>query len=184
MRPPTAKLAERADSFARELAIGRSFEKATEYRNELGRALVSGIERQNRKEEDDKKNKPLGMQGAKRMVESNQPPEILALKLVKAAIPTSPPLVVREYAALRPGSEKDDWDYSDTILWQPAIVVPADGEAKLSVQLGSARGGYRVIVAGHTLDGRIGSVRGIISIAPGSAQDSSLTPVPVGPIIR
>jgi hypothetical protein len=32
--------------------------------------------------------------------------------------------------------------------------------------LGYARGGYKVIVAGHTLDGRIGAVRRVIPVAP------------------
>ena len=43
----------------------------------------------------------------------------------------------------------------DTILWQPVIVLPADGKARVAFHLGNARGGYEVVVAGHTLDGRL-----------------------------
>jgi len=64
------------------------------------------------------------------------------------------PLVVREYAALRPATDEDD-----TVMWKPIIVLPADGRTKLQFQLGSAPGGYQVIVAGHSPDGRLGSTK-------------------------
>jgi hypothetical protein len=76
-----------------------------------------------------------------------------------------PPLVVREYAASRPSTPSSATD-EDTILWQPLIVLPADGKTTLHLTLGKADA-YQVIVAGHTPDGRIGSVRTVIPVAPG-----------------
>jgi hypothetical protein len=95
----------------------------------------------------------------------------MAVNRVKAALrmsQTNPPLFVREYAAPRPGPGTDgiDSERSDTILWQPVIVLPGDGKAKLNFFLGAAKGGYRVVIAGHTLDGRIGAVREVISVSP------------------
>ncbi len=113
----------------------------------------------------------------------------LALSRIRSAVPVVPPLVVREYAAPRPGSEVKDGLHpdADTILWQPVIVLPADGKTKLDLNLGSATGGYQVIVAGHTLDGRIGAVRGIIPVSPNvpTGQPTATPPNPpagnVGP---
>lgn len=78
-----------------------------------------------------------------------------------AAVPGVTPLVVREYAAPRPGTQDAPPTVGDTLLWQPVIVLPADGHARLSLPAGTVPGGYRVIVAGHTLDGRIGAVEGV-----------------------
>jgi hypothetical protein len=106
-------------------------------------------------------------------------PEALALQRVKTALQTNPPLIVREYASPRPGAEGASDELSDTILWQPAIVLPSDGQTRLNFTLGSAKGGYEVVVAGHTLDGRIGAIRGIIAVSPPSARP--LSPVTVPP---
>jgi hypothetical protein len=111
--------------------------------------------------------------------------EELALDRVKDAVPHLPPLVVREYAAPRPGSpEAEGLSFAaDTVLWQPVIVLPSDGKTTLELNLGSASG-YQVLVAGHTLDGRIGAVRGIISaagpggpaFAPSNSPPAQVTP--------
>ena len=89
------------------------------------------------------------------------------------------PLVVREYAAPRPAPAPLTVaaDAPDTILWEPVIVLPADGKATLSFHLGSAPGGYQFVVAGHTADGRLGAVRGLIAIAPTRANTQAV-PVP------
>ena len=89
------------------------------------------------------------------------------------------PLVAREYAAPRPGSSENPNDIRDTILWQPVIVLPVDGKAKLTFQLGAAKGGYQIVVAGHTLDGRIGAVRGLIGVSPQPGQN--VPPVTIPP---
>jgi hypothetical protein len=64
---------------------------------------------------------------------------------------------------------------SDTILWQPVIVLPSTGKATLNFTLGGAPGGYQVVVAGHTLDGRVGAVRGVIPVAPAEPANATNT---------
>ena len=91
------------------------------------------------------------------------PQESPSRSRILAAVPRTPPLVVREFAAPPPAAGNPTAD--DSILWQPVIVLPTDGKTTLHFHLGAAPGGYQVIVAGHTLDGRIGSVRTILPIA-------------------
>ena len=114
------------------------------------------------------------------------PAEDRAMDRVRAAVPTAKPLVVREYAAPRPGREAGDKIgdsfEADTILWQPILVLPSSGKMVLDVQLGTSLGGYEVIIAGHTLDGRIGAVRGIIPIANNVPAATTQT-VPPGGIV-
>jgi hypothetical protein len=76
----------------------------------------------------------------------------------KQAVPRTHPLVIREYASPRPGLSDPTFD-SDTVLWQPLIVLPSDGRTTLHFHLGNAKGGYQVLVAGHSGDGRLGSTR-------------------------
>ena len=90
--------------------------------------------------------------------------KVEAADSIRSAVPRTAPLVIREYAAPRPGA-KDAHD-SDTVLWQPVIVLPSDGKTTLRFNLGNAPSGYQVIVAGHTPDGRIGSVRTVLPVAP------------------
>ena len=54
-------------------------------------------------------------------------------------------------------------------------VAKASPGAKLNFHLGSAPGGYELIVAGHTLDGRLGTVRTHLPVAP-AAQDAPASP--------
>ena len=75
---------------------------------------------------------------------------------LRDATPRMAPFVVREYAAPRPGSANAD---ADTVMWKPVIVLPTDGRTTLHFDLGSAPGGYQVIVAGHSADGRLGSTK-------------------------
>ena len=110
-------------------------------------------------------------------VELQATAEALAVDRILAAVPTVTPLVVREYAAPRPGAGAADPSEADTVLWVPVIVLPQDGRTRLSVPLGSAPGGYRVVVAGHTLDGRIGAIDGIVPVAA-SRSPLSVPPVP------
>jgi hypothetical protein len=96
-----------------------------------------------------------------------------------------PPLVVREFAAPRPGpaSLPDAADMPDTVLWQPVIVLPIDGKATLTFHLGAAPGGYEVVVAGHTADGRLGAVRGFIPVARAETPSPVAPPAPALPPI-
>jgi len=88
-----------------------------------------------------------------------------AVQRIRQVVLRTPPLVVREYAPPRPGAGDTAAD-GDTILWQPVIVLPTDGKTELSFHLGAAPGGYQVIVAGHTPDGRLGTVRTVLPVAP------------------
>ncbi|HEX4607271.1 MAG TPA: hypothetical protein VH092_03620, partial [Urbifossiella sp.] len=83
------------------------------------------------------------------------------IERLRTAVPWVPPLVAREYAAPRPGSGSPG-AVSDTVLWQPLIVLPADGKTVVTFFPGAAAGGYEVVVAGHTPDGRIGTVRRVV----------------------
>jgi hypothetical protein len=83
---------------------------------------------------------------------------------IRGSVPWAPPLVVREYASPPPGRSPGQSLSADTILWQPVIVLPTEGKATVTFHTGSAPGGYQVIVAGHTLDGRIGSFRMILPV--------------------
>jgi hypothetical protein len=86
--------------------------------------------------------------------EANPQPERQVLELLPLA---APPLVVREYAPALP--LPDSQESADTLLWMPVIIVPESGHVQLPLVLGTARGGYDLIVAGHTPDGRLGAIR-------------------------
>jgi hypothetical protein len=109
-----------------------------------------------------------------------------ALRLFTGEVAPPAPLVVREYAAPRPAPPTDlaALDAPDTVLWQPVIVLPAEGKAALTFALGSAPGGYEIVVAGHTLDGRLGAERRLVRVAPGAPNVSvppQAPPVPQVP---
>jgi hypothetical protein len=108
--------------------------------------------------------------------DANSSPEAKAMSRVREAFPSTTPLVVREFASPRPGASATSFP-SETILWQPVIVLPGDGKLTIPLQLGASEGGYRIVIAGHTLDGRIGAVRGLIGISLPDAP--TLTPAPL-----
>jgi anti-sigma factor RsiW len=91
-----------------------------------------------------------------------------------AAVAPQPPLVVREYAAPRPAPAQlaEAPEPADTVLWQPIIVLPTDGKTVLHFTIGIAPGGYEVVIAGHTADGRLGAKRGLIPVLPQSAPNA------------
>ena len=107
------------------------------------------------------------------------PDEVQACARILQSIPRLQSLVVREYAAPRLGSDSNA-DMPDTILWQPVIVLPADGKARVAFHLGNAPGGYEVVVAGHTLDGRLGAVRGVIPVLPVQPREAATPTVRPG----
>jgi hypothetical protein len=158
-------------SAAAEQGLKRTSEKVKEYQAERVKVANLGLEELKRRSQADKSSKAAPeADGKAKIPETAQTPEMMAFRRVKAAVPTIAPLVVREYAAPRPGAIGVDDEHSDTLLWMPVIVIPREGQAKLTFQLGSAPGGYQVLVAGHTLDGRIGAVRGLITVPPQTAQ--------------
>ncbi|AMV23607.1 hypothetical protein VT84_04295 [Gemmata sp. SH-PL17] len=110
--------------------------------------------------------------------------EVLALQQLRASATPTTPLVVREFAAPRPGSASFSdsmMDAPDTILWQPVIVLPTDGRTTLNFQLGNAPGGYRLIVAGHTADGRLGEARMVILTPSAQTVNAPTKLTPNGP---
>lgn len=91
-------------------------------------------------------------------------------------LPQALPLVVREYAH-NPAPKADGTDrtdFTETLLWQPVIVTNADGKANVSFTLSDAVAPYRVLVAGHSLDSRIGAVSGIIEVRKPFSLDPKL----------
>jgi alpha-2-macroglobulin-like protein len=95
----------------------------------------------------------------------------------KADIPAAPPLeaepvalpsVVREYAHRRDSAlTGQDKDFTETVFWHPVLVLPDSGRAKVEFQLSDDVARYRVLVAGHTTDGRIGAaVQTIEAVSP------------------
>jgi hypothetical protein len=153
---------EQAQMFARK--------KASEVTEQM---LASLARRHNVPVEELKKAVDRARNGAGWVPKGDEPPLLLTLEDTKAyfnieqTVPKVTPLVIREYAAPRPGTADGYLQGSrDTILWEPVIVLPSDGKAKVQFHLGDAPGGYQVVVGGHTLDGRVGAVRGIIPVSP------------------
>jgi alpha-2-macroglobulin-like protein len=73
--------------------------------------------------------------------------------------PVSVPFVVREYAHQRdPSLNEVRSDFTETVYWHPVLVLPDNGKASVEFQLSDDIARYQVLVAGHTLDGRIGAV--------------------------
>lgn len=87
--------------------------------------------------------------------------------VIERELPKTKPLVVRQYAHTRPTAESDGQtrtDFTETLLWQPVIVTPQDGTAQLTFTLSDAVNAYQVLIAGHTLDGRVGAMTGMIEV--------------------
>ncbi len=97
---------------------------------------------------------------------------------VRAALPPEPTLVVREYANARTKPDTGDVNpqalTAETLLWQPVLVTPADGRATLKFDLADGVSGYQVLVAGHTLDGRLGASVATIEVRQPFAVDLKL----------
>jgi hypothetical protein len=73
-----------------------------------------------------------------------------------------PPLVVREYAHLHEGA-KADLDFASTLYWHPVLVMP-EGNTAISFDVSDGVGTYQILVAGHTLDGRIGEAKAELKV--------------------
>jgi len=78
--------------------------------------------------------------------------------------PPPPPLVVREYAHWhnRPGNQVGT-DFAETLYWHPVLVLP-DGHAEISFELCDSASVYQILVAGHTLDGRLAEATADLSV--------------------
>ena len=73
----------------------------------------------------------------------------------------TPGFFVREFkfkkAAAESGKPEQRDDFTETVYWHPVLVLPETGRADLHFQLSDSIARYQVLVAGHTLDGRIGA---------------------------
>ncbi len=74
------------------------------------------------------------------------------------------PFMVREYAHFQHKSLNDNPqstdtrnDFSETVYWHPALIFPETGEINIHFDLADDIAKYQILIAGHTLDGRIGS---------------------------
>ena len=73
--------------------------------------------------------------------------------------PVVMPFVVREYAHQRDAALGEvRSDFTETVYWHPVKVLPEGGKGFVEFQLSDDIARYQVLVAGHTLDGRIGAV--------------------------
>jgi hypothetical protein len=96
----------------------------------------------------------------------------------KATPPAEPqPLTVREYAHLtkredRAGAPRED--FTETVFWQPALVLPEGGETTVRFHLSDEVTRWRVVVAGHTLDGLIGEQTSYLEARQALAVDAKL----------
>jgi hypothetical protein len=77
--------------------------------------------------------------------------------------PPPPPLVFREYAHLHEGAKAGP-DFAPTLYWHPVLVLP-DGNAEISFDLCDSARTYQILVAGHTLDGRIAEATAELKVA-------------------
>ncbi len=88
--------------------------------------------------------------------------------------PPPPPFVVREYAhqhiSATPGERTD---FAETVFWHPVLILPKAG-AKVSFDLSDEVTRYQVLVAAHTLDGRLGAVEGAIEARKPFSLESKL----------
>ena len=151
------RTAEHAEEVKR--ALDRAAADANERSLKLADAVDSYFQHRGRAKKVGPDPKPTG-------ADKSQDVERFVVKQIRGSVAPMPPLVVREFAAPRPGPHTSLDAPQDTVLWQPVIVLPTDGKATLNFHLGPARGGYQVVIAGHTADGRLGAVRGTILTTP------------------
>jgi uncharacterized membrane protein YgcG len=86
--------------------------------------------------------------------------ETLGLDLIQKPAPE--PFIIREYAPVQPSDFVSQSKPLDTIYWNPMIVFDQSGKATIQFQLGNGAARYRIIVAGHALEGRLGELKQFI----------------------
>ncbi|MCX7702154.1 MAG: alpha-2-macroglobulin, partial [Gemmataceae bacterium] len=89
--------------------------------------------------------------------------------------PLPQPLVVREYAHVRSepqgGSRRD---FAETVYWNPVAIFDTDGRATASFNLSDSVTSFRILVAAHTLDGRLGQSTQRIEVRKPFAVETKL----------
>jgi alpha-2-macroglobulin-like protein len=118
--------------------------------------------------------------------------EMAAIDRIKKSLARHAPYVVREYAHLpiRPDPlDATRRDFTETVLWHPVLVLPGDGPRSLNFHVSDATNAYRVLIAGHTLDGRVGAtadqleVRKPLEIDVQLPSELSLSDRPLIPLV-
>jgi A-macroglobulin TED domain/Alpha-2-macroglobulin family len=69
----------------------------------------------------------------------------------------TPGFYVREYKFEKTSDANVRNDFTETVYWHPALIIPGEGRTQVNFALSDSIARYRVLVAGHTLDGRIGA---------------------------
>lgn len=69
----------------------------------------------------------------------------------------APGFYVREYKFEKTGDANVRDDFTETVYWHPVLVIPDSGSTQIDFALSDSITRYQVLVAGHTLDGRIGA---------------------------
>ncbi len=106
-------------------------------------------------------------------------PEMAAIDRVKKSLARHAPYVVREYAHLpyRPDPlDATRKDFTETVLWHPVLVLPGDGRGRLDFHVSDAANAYRVLIAGHSLDGRLGAATDLLEVRKPLEIDAKLPP--------
>ncbi len=119
---------------------------------------------------DDKPNQDPGLAASApaEAMAKNQKTFDFALKawdLIQRGMPKAQPLIAREYYHIshqNPDGQRTD--FTETVLWHPTLVTAADGKATVNFYFSDEVNPYEVLVAGHTLDGRIGATKGLIAV--------------------
>jgi hypothetical protein len=105
------------------------------------------------------------------------PVESAAIQKAERKLVRHTPFIAREYAHTRtqkPEGDTTRTDFTETVYWQPLLVLPSEGKGSVRFQLSDAVQAYRVLVAGHSLDGRLGATTGLVEVRKPLAVDLKL----------
>ena len=100
----------------------------------------------------------LGADGKKRLELADQLMKLNPARAGYLLEITYQPWVVRQYAHqhhARPDGVRAD--FTDTVCWQPVLVLPAGKTTAVQFDLNDSVTRFQILVAGHSLDGRLGS---------------------------
>lgn len=115
-----------------------------------------------------------------RLDESDRRPfDQLILDVARQRFRNQEPFYIREYAHT-PRSHSSSGgirtDFTETLLWVPVAVTNKVGHKSFNFGLSDSIAPYRILVSGHTLDGRIGAVTQEIEVRKPLSVDIKLPP--------
>jgi hypothetical protein len=97
-----------------------------------------------------------------------------------ATVRLTEPLIVRQYAHQHSEHGFAGGDFAETLCWNPVLIVPTSG-AEVAFDLADDIVGYRIIAAGHTLDGRVGSITSRIDVRRPERKETDKARDPIKP---